>query len=248
MEEEAESPDSEKQTYPSELRGPLPRRVQMNSPNASFVLVVVVVCLGLGSIAVGYDCFSILKQIGQRTDLRRDGRDTVGRVSAMHSGRGGSTVRYTFTANGTNYLGKAQMPNYRLVLHESDQIAVRYLPSDPTVNHPADWEWSGLTDVIPEALALFFVAVGSVALVVLLRDRKLAREGKVAEGIVTDCAADKQQFRVEYQFSTDDGARIEGHSSCSERYEVGACIWIIYLAKKPRRNHSYPLELFRVAE
>lgn len=248
MEEETEDYSSERAAYPSELGGPLPRKTQMNSTDASFLLAVVVLCLGLGSVACGFDCSRTLKQMRQRAVLRQDGQDTAGRVSAIHSGRGGSTVSYTFAVNGTNYLGKAQMPNYRLILHTSDQIGVRYLPSNPTVNHPAAWEWSGLTDLIPEALALFFTIVGIVALAALLRERKLAREGKVAEGIVTNCAPNKQQYRVEYEFGTDDGARIKGHSDCSEHHEVGSRIWIIYLATKPRRNHSYPLELFQVVE
>ena len=248
MEEEVEGPDSEKQTYPSELRGPLPRRVHMNSTDASFLLVVVVLCLGIGGTAVGFDCFSTLKQMRQRTVLLRDVRDTVGSVSATHGGHGDSTVSYTFTANGANYLGKAQMPNYRMILHESDQIAVRYLPFDPTINHPAAWEWSGQADLIPKAFALFFATMGIVALVALLRDRKLARKGKPAEGVVIDCSPDKAEFRVMYEFRTDDGVRIKGSCNCAEEYEKGARVWILYLPKRPRRNHSYPMGFFSVVE
>ena len=70
------------------------------------------------------------------------------------------------------------MPHYRLILHEADPIAVRYLPSDPTVNHPADWEWSGLEimDLIPEVFMLFFTSVGVIALVALFRNRRLGRQ------------------------------------------------------------------------
>ncbi|MGO8758494.1 MAG: DUF3592 domain-containing protein [Terracidiphilus sp.] len=248
MEEEAVGRDSKKLTYPSELSGPLPRRVQLNSTEASFLVVVVVVCLGLGSMAVGFDIVSTLRQMQQRTALRRNGNETVGNVTATHGGHGDSTVSYTFTANGSHYLGKAKMPNYRLILHESDQILVRYLPSNPAVNHPAAWEWSGQSDLIPKAFALFFVVVGSVALVALVRDRKLAREGKPVEGIVIDCSPGKAEFRVKYEFRTDDGVPIMGLCNCTEEYEKGANIWILYLPWRPRRNHSYPMEFFSVAE
>ncbi len=248
MEKEPEEHRAEEENYPSELDGPLPRKVQLGTTDASFLLGVVIVCLGLGILAVGFDCSSIFKHVQQRTVLRRDGHNTVGRVNTIHSGRGGSTVSYTFSVNGVDYPGKAQMPNYRFALHESDQLAIRYLPTDPTVNHPADWEWSGLTDLIPEALALFFSIIGAVALAALLRERRLAREGKLSKGVVTNCALDKQQFRVDYEFCTEDGVRIKGHNDCSEQCEVGSRIWIIYLPKKPRRNHSYPLSYFSIVE
>jgi hypothetical protein len=152
-----------------------------------------------------------------------------------------------FAVNGVNYAGKAQMPNYRLILRESNEITIRYLPSDPSLNHPAAWEWSGLSpDLIPEAFALFFVSGGIVALVVLLRDRRLVREGRPAEGVVIDCRPDKAEFRVMYEFRTDGGVLIKGSCNCKEEYEKGDNLWILYLPNRPRRNHSYPMEYFSV--
>lgn len=144
--------------------------------NASALVVVIVLCLGLGGLITGRFCFEIHKQIQQRRLLREEGRDTVGSVTATHAGHGSPTVTYAFRINGLNYSGKADILNYRLVFHESDSIAVRYLPIDPTVNHPADWEWSILQgDLIPEVFILMFTSVGAIALVALIRNRKLAR-------------------------------------------------------------------------
>src|ERR1700740_196274 len=155
-----------------------------------------------------------------------------------------------FEAAGTSYLGKAEMPNYRLILHEADPIAVRYLPTDPTVNHPADWEWSGLEimDLIPEVFMLFLTSVGIVALVALVRDRRLARRGRPAKGMVIDCIPGKSDFRVEYEFRTDDGVPERGHSSSPDEYGAGARVWILYLPQKPQRNSMYPLRYFEVVE
>jgi hypothetical protein len=246
MESEAGRNDSETLNGPSELRGPLPRRVQMSSTDASFLLVVVVVCLGIGSIAVGFECFNATKQMRQRTALGRDGLITTGKVSATHGGHGDSMVSYTFNANGTKYVGSAEMPNYRLILHESDAITIRFLPSEPTINHPADWDWSGGGNLMPMLFALFFVTMGSVALLVLLRDRKLAREGKPVQAVVIDCNPDKAQFRLLYEFRTTDGLSVKGSCNCAEEYEEGTQVWILYLPKRPRRNHSYPMEYFSV--
>ena len=146
--------------------------------NGPALVVVVVLCLGLGGLITGNFCLEIHKQIQQRAILRQEGHDAAGKVTATHAGHGPSTVSYRFQANGTSYLGKAEMPHYRLILHEADPIAVRYLPSDPTVNHPADWEWSGLEimDLIPEVFMLFFTSVGVIALVALFRNRRLGRQ------------------------------------------------------------------------
>jgi hypothetical protein len=143
--------------------------------NRSALVVVVVLCLGLGGLMTGNFCYEIHKQIQQRRSLREEGRNTVGRVTATHAGHGSPTVTFAFKVNGFNYSGKAEITDYRLVLHEKDSIAVRYLPTDPTVNHPADWEWSIQGDLIPEVFILIITSVGVMALVDLIRHRRLAR-------------------------------------------------------------------------
>ncbi len=146
-----------------------------NGGNRLALVVVVVLCLGFGGLITGNFWFEIHKQIRQRAILRQEGRDTVGSVTATHAGHGSPTVTYAFRVNGLNYSGKAEILNYRLVLHKSDSIDIRYLPTDPTVNHPADWEWSGLQimDLIPEVSMLLFTSVGIAALIALIRNRRL---------------------------------------------------------------------------
>jgi hypothetical protein len=143
--------------------------------NGPALVVVVVLCLGLGGLLTGDFSLEIYKQIQRRTILRQEGRDAVGSVTATHAGHGSPTVTYAFKANGLNYSGKAEITDYRRVLHESDSIAVRYLTADPTINHPSDWEWSAERDLIPEVFILAFTSVGVVALVALIRNRRLAR-------------------------------------------------------------------------
>ena len=143
--------------------------------NGVALVVVVVLCLGLGGLLTANFGFEIHRQSQQRRILRVDGRDTVGSVTATHAGHGPPTVSYAFKVNERNYSGKAEILNYRVVLHVSDSIAVRYLPSDPGVNHPADWEWSFEGDLIPEVFILCFTSVGVIALVTLFRKRWLAR-------------------------------------------------------------------------
>jgi hypothetical protein len=143
--------------------------------NGPALVVVVVLCLGLGGLLTANFGLEIHRQIEQRRILRVDGRDTVGSVTATHAGHGPPTVTYAFKVNERNYSGKAEISDYRVVLHVSDLIAVRYLPSDPGVNHPADWEWSNEGDLIPEVFILCFTSVGVIALVGLFRNRWFAR-------------------------------------------------------------------------
>jgi hypothetical protein len=250
MNDDTEGLGTEEQTFPSELRGSLPRKVQLNSANAPAMVVAIALCLGIGGIAFGFDCYSDLQEMSQRTILRQQGHDVVGTVSATHAGHGSPTVSYAFKVNDGSYSGKAELPNYRLIVHESDPIAIRYLPTDPTVNHPADWEWSGLIimDLIPQAFMLLFFMGGIVLLVVLFGDRRLAREGRRAKGVVKDCSPEKSKFRVEYEFHTDDGTTVAGRTSVPDEYGAGARVWILYLPRRPQRNSMYPLRYFEVVQ
>jgi hypothetical protein len=124
--------------------------------NGPALVVVVVLCLGLGGLITANFCLEIHKQIQQRAILRQEGRDTVGSVTATHAG------------------------------HEADPIAIRYLPSDPTVNHPADWEWSGLEtmDLIPEVFMLLFTFSGSHSVGSLVPKSQVGTAGWLGKGLV----------------------------------------------------------------
>ena len=90
--------------------------------------------------------------------------------------------------------------------------------------------------------------MGALALALLLRDRRLARHGRVVAGIVTNCTRDDRWFRVDYEFRAGDGALATGHNDFKDEYAAGARVWILYLPQKPKRNHSYPLSLYSVLE
>jgi len=248
MERKADGSDYLEPAYPSELTAPVPRKVQLNSNDAWLGLMIGLLLFALGGTVCGVRCFDAFGQMQKRAALRRDGREVVGKVIATHRGRGPTFVRYTFMVNGRYYRGDEQMPGYRLVLNSFDQITVRYLPSDPTVNHPADWEWSEFMGLDLTAFSLVPVVIGSIVLVVFLGDRRLARVGKVAKGEVLRCEPNKTQFRVEYEFTAGNGTQTKGACDCWEEYKVGESIWILYLPNRPQKNHSYPLAFFGVAE
>lgn len=237
-------------TMPSELAGPSPRKVQLSSsPDAKYLLVVVLVFFVGGLITIGGLCYYHVKQFKQRAVLRSDGSVVVGEVTGFSIARNAPIgVSYRFIVYGVTYSGEAKEPPDGTSLEKTDKIPIRFLPSNPAINHPDAWEWSPAIGWLFTASEIFFTAMGGLAFAFLWWDRRLAREGKVAAGIVTGCARDDRWFRVDYEFRTEGGVLMKGHNDFKDEYGAGARIWILYLPQKPQRNHSYPLSFYTVVE
>jgi hypothetical protein len=213
----------EMSTMPSELAGPSPRKVQLSSEgDGRYLLVVVLVFFVGGLIFQGWNGYDDIKQFQQRALLRGDTREVVGEVTGFSFGRNSPmSVIYRFTVNGVTYSGKAlepANPGPGTSFEKGDDILIRFLPSNPAINHPDAWEWSAAIGWYFVVGELFFTSMGGLALAVLLRDRRLAREGKVAAGIVTGCARDDRWFRVDYEFRTEGGVLMKGHNDFKEEY------------------------------
>ncbi len=237
---------------PAELVGPLPRNVKLNSTNGKFGLLFVLSLFATCAyFAVTFGSEAI-RQTQQRALLRGNSRDVVGKVTGFHVVRFTPlVVKYSFTFDGKPYFGEAKEPNAVgpwTALRRSDPISIRFLPANPAISHPAAWEWSALIYRDEIIFVIFLLAMGSMVLAILARERKLAREGKAALGVVTSCTPWNREFRVEYEFCTEDGVLLKGKSGCADPFEPGARIWILYLPRKPERNHCYPLEMYSVAD
>lgn len=238
---------------PDELTGPTPRKVRINfDGDARFLVLIVVLFLGGTGSHLVWNCYDGIRQYQQRAALRRDGRDIIGEVTGDFFPRHApERVEYKFLFEGVRYSGEAKVPSGGrpgTVLKVSDQILVRFLPSDPKVNHPEAWEWSPMIGAVWILFDVFFTSMACVALFALLRDRKLAREGKVAEATVTGCSLDDRTFCIEYEFRTEEGFTIRGKGERREGYLAGARVWILYLPERPQRNELFPLLLFDVVD
>jgi hypothetical protein len=235
---------------PNEIIVPSPRKVEMYSTDAKYLISVAFIFIVVGAIICGWYIFDYLDQTRQRAALRIDGREAIGEVIRLtHERGGGSYVRYTFDVSGIEYSGKARISNdIGITLHESGTIIIRFLPSDPTTNHPYAWEWSVLMGLDSFVFGLIFMSFGSIQLIKLLRERRLAREGVAVLGVVKSCMRKNRKLWVEYEFHTEDGACMKGSSGSTDQYEAGTSIWILYLPKNHQRNHIYPLSNYRVVE
>jgi len=112
----------------------------MSDGDARYLLLIVLLFFVGGSITLGWECFSDIRQFQQRAFLRSNGHGAVGVVTGLSFGRyTPMTVHYRFAIGGVTYYGKAKRPQGLgswTGLDVSDNILVRFLPSNPTINHP----------------------------------------------------------------------------------------------------------------
>jgi Protein of unknown function (DUF3592) len=230
---------------PSELAGPLPRAVTLNlDGDTRYLLWIVLLFFVGGGVLLAWLCSDDFQQFQNRAVLRRNGRVVVGTVTKPSR----CCTNYRFGVGGSPYQGKAREPLFQSKFsHPSDQILIRFLPSNPAINHPDSWEWTVYVGLEYIVLLAFFWTMGGLALVFLCRDRTLARKGNVASGVVTGCVLKDGLFHTEYEFRTADGTPMKGHIDRKEEYETGTRVWVLYLSQRPRRKDLYPLLLFDVA-
>lgn len=235
-----------------ELTCPVPRKVQMSDGDAQYALWIVLLFFVGGGLWLGWKGYDDVQQFKHRALLRSDGRIIIGEVTGFSFGRyTPMSVNYSFTVHGESYSGEAlepENPGPGTSFDKGDKILVRFLPSNPAINHPDAWEWSVAIGWWFVGFQVFFWAIGGFVLTLLLRDRRLARNGSTAAAIVTGCTPDDRRFRVEYEFRTGDGVVMKGHSDRADEYGIGATVWILYLPQRPKRNDMYPLPLFDVVE
>lgn len=227
---------------PSELSGPVPRRIQL-SGNSSYLPIVFALLIGITVITGLLYGKHVVHQMWQRSALRQGGVETQGEITSLkRAGRGPEVVKYTFTANGEIVSGMTEVP-FELVqnLEESKFLAIRYLPSNSAINHPTAWEWSLFSEWLLILMlmcppTLFFVTFTSG-----YRHRKLLVWGKPVTGTVTNCrVSGRGEISIEYEFRTETGVQVRGSGDSPVEQETGASVCVLYLPQNPRRNLPYP--------
>jgi len=232
---------------PSELIGPTPRKIRLCGDG--------LICLGVAlsflltaSVLGLWLSVNTFTQMQQRTALQRDSRVVVAKATTRFA-RGHTSalyVRYTFIVDGAAYSAEKTVPDNLFVsVRDSDHFLVRYLPTNPVINYPDGWEWSLPLNLGSVAFWITIVAIGVGFMMPLIRERRLAREGVPAVGVVTSSVLKNRTFWVEYDFCVDGGRSIKGSGYPSSRQDIGAKIWVLYLRQDPRRNQPYPVSLFR---
>lgn len=236
---------------PDELTGTTPRSAIL-SDNARRGAVL----LPLGFIIVLIITIHIARteipQIRTRIALRSDTRLAVAQITSLHSGgRGVEIVEYTFNGAGKRTSGSARVPyDFFQIVRESQQIIVRYQPSDPATNHPDAWEWSPGAEEFFSCFALgcfwFVGIVGLLYLFYLMRIRAIMRYGSPAIATIVSSKRDGRVHSYTYTFLSQDGLERKGKGSTTRDLALGDSSWVLYLPKNPRRNCLYPSTEFEI--
>ncbi len=233
-----------------EINAAIPRRVRLD-PDAGYTLLVIsIIVIGVGAIWFGGAFYYYVQQARHRDALNRMGRETIATITEIYSGRGSTSVYYTFRFSDAVYQGHARFPEDRyLDIHVGEQIPILFLPADTSVSHPSNWAWWSWWDMGPHVFMLMFPIGGVVGLGYLYRERRLARIGWVTEAKVIACAPTKgSRFRVDYEFLSEDGTEFDGADEYSDEYENGSRIRVIYLRKNPKKNEIYPMSSYGTVE
>jgi hypothetical protein len=231
---------------PPELSGPLPRRVQ-RSGNGLYGEIVIALMLAFTVVLTIWVGKNAIQQVLRGIALRQNGAEVVGEITQIKPvPRSTDRVSYSFTVNGKTFSGNAGVPaQLERKLRESGALTVRYLSTDPTVNHPAAWEvplWSSLGGMLGLNVLTSMFALANL---LIYKERTLIAQGRPAIATVTECTPGTESFSLEYEFRTGMES-INGKGWSPIHREIGAKIWILYAPQNPSRNRPYPLSNYRV--
>lgn len=232
-------------TIPSELNAQVPRRTRI-SGNCIPRVMSAVLCLAFGISGAYFLIRGAMQDEQTKSSLRRERNEATGDVTRIIKSR----VDYRFTVNGATFTGQAVRPDPKQIgLRESDPIRIRFLPSNPAVNHPAAWEespsiWFGVT------LSLMVASGAMVPIAWLRKDRRLVAEGMPVIAVITNWTrGSKGGYYAHYEFQTQDGDRITGSGGPYEiAKEIAARMCVLYLPTNPRENQIYETLGYRAAQ
>jgi hypothetical protein len=234
-------------SIPRELTGPLPRRLRL-SKNGNLMAAAAAIMLALAVASTFWVGFDRVQHLEHRAALRHDGRETVGEIRRVWSASRSMKTRvsYTFAVNGVPFVGEELVPD-QLVrsFPESGTLPIRYLPSNPAVNHPAAWEWS--LDLDSFVAPILWIGLVLFLFTTLRSEHWLVAKGLPAVGEITKCApARRGGFSVNFDFRTEDGSVTKGSGWSQCRRETGERVCVLYHPENPKRNLSYPSLNYRV--
>lgn len=234
---------------PPELARALPREVRMSGYGRFLSLFFTL--LIASSVAM---CFFMRRQIAAQSvgaeALRTQGVDANGEVGRLwREGRSNTPmVGYMFTAGTMRVRGESSVPE-KLWPHvqKAGMIPIRYLPSDPLVNHPAEWEESAGPLWIPFLFPAMVLVSAAFLFANLRRQANLLAEGVPAQGVVTGCHHIKGGWSARYRFRTREGAIAGGRCKVRHKLATGASVCVLHDPQDLGRNRIYPMDAYRLA-
>lgn len=227
---------------PDELAGPLPRksRLAQKGTQLAVALVIVLVLAVAQAIWAGIHASHLLQT---KSALRQTSSEVIGKIDKQTK----SEYFYSFLVDGTQFTGRAsmQLQTFRV----SDPLPILYLPSNPSINHPAAWEEPTALAWIPFMYQMILVPALLIIALTMRSARRLVAQGRPAVATITDCTYhQKGGFELKYEFRTDAGESIKGNSPSNDEQKIGASVCVLYLPRNPRRNQVYNSLSYRAAQ
>jgi Protein of unknown function (DUF3592) len=236
-------------TAPRELSRALPREVRMTAAGTAVAAMLVLMAIG------GIAFFVFVRNVKARQAahiemLRTQGEDAPGTVLRLWRADKSNTptMSYAFTAGGRRFEGESSAPAVDWDgLRVGDTLPIRFVPTDPAINHPASWSdqpppgW--VAYMLPAILVVCIPLLGSK----LRRQGALLAEGLAAPGVVTGSSRTKGGWVVRYRFRTKGAEVIKGRAQWKRRPPDGEMLCVLYDPEKPRRNKPYPMGWYRLA-
>jgi hypothetical protein len=248
---------SDATTIPSELTGRVPRRIRL-SGNSSLGVAIGTTMLLLGIVIGVIIGRNSLRDMQHQDALRQasaalGNNEALGTIDRLNTYKSSHTVRYTFiAADAAVYTGEALVPNNMWPdLQVNGPLTIRYLPADPSVNHPAGWEESDFAIWGRLLSPAIFVVAGLFSLLSMRVDRRLVAEGTAVIATVTACKGPVGRsvwFSVSYDFRTEVGAEMQGKGKYGSRLEAGTKLVVLYLPDNPQKNGPYASAYYRATE
>ena len=237
-----------------ELQRSIPRSVSLTAGGKWAVFGIA--ALLAGGVVGG--ALLLDRSVRDQTRLEQYRNDSVAgtaTISRIHPAPRGEDkrqkVEYRFTAGGGTHSGSARFRARDVqALREGDDLPIRYLPEQPSINWPERHEPSGVPILIGPLL-FAGTAAGALAIAATLRrQRRLLSEGRPAIARVMDAkrvqVGKHRPWRVSFEYTALSGARHRGSfDRGSKPPAVGTEITILYDPDNPKRVAQYPLSLVK---
>jgi hypothetical protein len=215
-------------------------------------LVVVAVAMLLGAVAAGIGLgITVRRQAKEQLLLREQGVDTDAQVTRLWRSTSKEDrrywVAYRFTVQERAYEARKKVST-RIwqTLTVGSSLPVRYLPSDPKVNHPTEWDDTPMPNWLPYLLSGALVAIAFGCTIPLRIQMRLLTEGRPAPGIVTGHRRTRDGTILRYEFQLLNGATAKGRGQSRRPPGIGSPVCVLYDPENPRRNAPYPLTLVKL--
>jgi hypothetical protein len=221
----------ESQTQPTQS-------VRPRLTNSGYVAVIFAVATG--GVGAGVTYATLHKfQVDHR--FAKAGQTIIATVLSTSRAHHEHIVRYEFQVDGQTYQGAGVVPKLHSLTNarKSKEIEVKYLPSDPAINRPAEEvSLPILIGLMP--LALLALCVG-LPVKQLRRDFVLTKIGRLTTGIVVGIQSGlKSSSWVHYDFLSDHGDVTRGKSALPVPYCLkifsGCSVQVLYLPGYPKQN------------